>query len=100
MIELERSESGAIAIARSALARLIVRAAEEIDGVRVRRRRRGVAIELAGGHARVSVELSVRRGEVVRDLARAVQERVAAEVGRALDAKVDAVDVSVEGVFS
>lgn len=98
MIELERSESGAIAVARSALARLVVRAAEEVDGVRVRRRR-GVAIELAGGHARVSVELSVRRGEVVRELARAVQERVAAEVGRALDAKVDAVDVSVEGVF-
>jgi uncharacterized alkaline shock family protein YloU len=96
--ELLRTEAGAISISPGALSQLVVRAAETVDGARVRRPRRGLQIEVAGGRARVAVELVARRGVVLPDLARAVQEEVAVALETMCEVLVDAVDVSVEEV--
>ena len=48
--------------------------------------------------ARVSLEVAVRRGCVLPDTARAVQERVAEVLGTTLGVKVEAVDVAVEEI--
>ncbi len=100
MTELVRTGEGSIAISRTALSRLVVRAAEQVDGVRVRRPRRGLRIDVAGGHARVSLELTARRGVVLPELGRAVQEQVAEALATMLEVKVDAVDVSIEEVVA
>ena len=100
MTDLVRTGEGRIAVSPAALSRLVVRAAEQVDGARVRRPRRGLRIDVAGGHARVSLELSARRGVALPGLVRAVQERVAEALGTMLEVKVDAVDVSIEEVRS
>jgi uncharacterized alkaline shock family protein YloU len=88
--------AGSISVPPATLERLVAQAAERVDGVRVRRPRRGVAVELGNGAARVSVQLAVRHGLALPELA----ERVQAEVRDALAAmcgvEVRAVDVSVE----
>jgi uncharacterized alkaline shock family protein YloU len=76
----------------------VVRAAESIEGVRVRRSRRRLEIALDGGRARVELELAVRAGVVLPDAARAVQREVAAALQAMCDVAVEAVDVSVEEV--
>jgi uncharacterized alkaline shock family protein YloU len=99
MTELARTDLGRIAVSPAALARVVVRTAEEIDGVRVRRQRRSPHVEVSGGTARVTVGLAVRRGIIVPGAARAVQERVSEAVGSMLEVRVEAVDVAVEEVF-
>lgn len=80
----------------AALTQIVVRAAEQVDGVRVRRPRRRLDVELADGTARVGVELSVAFGRVLPEVARAVQERIAAALGTMCEVRVSAVDVSIE----
>ena len=94
---IERPE-GTITVSAAALAQLVQAAAERVDGVRVRRRRRGLDVDLNDGGGRVHLALAVRRGEVLPVLARAVQEEVAAAVARACELELEAVDVSVEEV--
>jgi uncharacterized alkaline shock family protein YloU len=80
-----------ITIADSALAAIIVTAAEQIDGVRVRRRR----VEVDDG--RVALSVAARYGTVLPDLARDVQASVADALGTMCELRV-AVDVSVDEV--
>ena len=87
---------GTITITPAALTQIVVRAAEQADGARVRRPRRGLEIELENGHARVELELAARFGLVLPDLAREVQEQVSSALGGMCGLVVDAVDVSVE----
>lgn len=87
---------GTITITPATLTQIVVRAAEQADGVRVRRPRRGLEIELDNGHARVALELAARFGPTLPDLAREVQERVSGTLERMCGLTVDAVDVSVE----
>ena len=68
---------GTITVTPSALAGLVIQAAEAVDGVQVRRGRRRLDIDVALGEARVRLELSARYGLVLPDVARDVQERVA-----------------------
>ena len=98
MTELVRTETGAVSISPGALSQLVVRAAESVDGARVRRPRRGLQIDLGGGSARVALELAVRRGVVLPDVARAVQDSVAGVLETMCEVRVDAVDVSIEEV--
>jgi uncharacterized alkaline shock family protein YloU len=98
--ELLRTEGGTVSISSGALAELVVRAAHAVEGARVRRPRRGLRVELAGGHARVSLELAARRGTVLPELARAVQDSVAGALETMCEVRVDAVDVSVEEVLA
>lgn len=89
---------GSITVAPGALNRLVVRAAESVEGASVRRPRRAVAISHADGRASVSLELAVRYGEVAVELARTVQERVAEAVSATCGLDVERVDVSVEEI--
>ena len=69
---------GTVSITSSALGRAVAAAAETVDGVRVRRPRRGIDLAISGDRARVSLVLAARHGVVLPDAARSVQERVAA----------------------
>jgi hypothetical protein len=83
-----------VVVSAGALSQLIVRAAEQVDGVRVRlplpRRR----IELRDGS--VSLELAVRYGLALPDVAREVQRSVGDALSVMMGIDVQAVDVSVE----
>ena len=87
---------GTVRIGPDALSALVVAAAERVDGARVRRPRRGLDVAVADGRARVELEVAVRYGLVLPDLAQAVQASVAAALRDAAGLEVDAVDVAVE----
>ncbi len=89
---------GSITVTPSALATLVVRAAEAVDGAEVRRGRRRLDIDVADGRARVRLELSARYGVVLPQLARDVQERVAEALTSMCRVEIDEIDVSVEAV--
>jgi uncharacterized alkaline shock family protein YloU len=89
---------GSITVTPAALAELVVRAAEAVDGAEVRRGRRRLEVEVADGRAHVRLELSARYGIVLPHLAREVQERVAAALTAMCGVEVDGIDVSVEAV--
>ncbi|MER3487956.1 MAG: hypothetical protein C4307_04135, partial [Chloroflexota bacterium] len=88
-MEVERTEHGRVSVSQGALKRLIVEAAQQVEGARVRRPRRALRVELRGGAARVEVELAVRRGRVLPEVAREVQQRVAGALEEALEAPVE-----------
>ncbi len=98
MTDLVRTEHGTVSVAPGALAHVVARAAESVGDARVRRPRRGLNVELLGTSARVSLELTVRRGAVLPEVAREVQERVSEALRTMCEATTVAVDVSVEGV--
>lgn len=85
-----------VRVTDNALTQIVVRAAESVDGVRVRRPRRRVDVEIGNGRARVNLELAIVYGNVLPEAARDVQAEVADALGRMCDVAVDAVDVSVE----
>jgi uncharacterized alkaline shock family protein YloU len=89
------SEDGTVTLTDAVLGRIVVQAAEGVEGARVRRRRH-VALEIADAGTRVGIELTVSYGRVLPELARDVQERVAAALGTMCGLNVTAVDVSVE----
>jgi len=89
---------GSITVTPSALAALVVRAAEAVDGAEVKRGRRRLDVEVADGRARVRLELSARYGVVLPELARNVQERVAEALTSMCRVEIDGIDVSVEAV--
>jgi uncharacterized alkaline shock family protein YloU len=92
------TDHGTIAVTPSALAELVTRAAESVDGAQVRRGRRRLEIDVDGREARVRLELTARYGVVLPELGRAVQEQVASALSTMCAVQVQAVDVSVEEV--
>ena len=90
--------AGGIKVTDSALTQIVVRAAETVDGVKVRHPRRHLEIDLAAGEARVTLELSVEYGRVLPDAARTVQQRVTDALGTMCGVTVRSVDVNVEAV--
>jgi uncharacterized alkaline shock family protein YloU len=91
-----REDGGSIDVTAGALAQIVQRAAESVEGARVRRPRRGLDLRLEDGRVRVELELAVRYGIVLPDLARDVQQRVADALSAMVDLDVEAVDVSIE----
>jgi uncharacterized alkaline shock family protein YloU len=89
---------GTITVTPSALAGLVIQAAEAVDGVQVRRGRRRLDIDVGLGEARVRLELSARYGLVLPDVAHDVQERVADALVSMCEVRIGSVDVSVEEV--
>jgi uncharacterized alkaline shock family protein YloU len=89
---------GTITVPAPVLASLVVQAAEEVDGVRVRRGRRRLEIDVGEGSARVRLELAARYGVVLPDVARLVQQRVAEALATMCRMTIEAIDVSVEEV--
>jgi uncharacterized alkaline shock family protein YloU len=96
MRTLVAAETGAVRITDAALTQIVVRAAESAPGARVRRPRRHLEVAIDDGRARVELELAVSYGHVLPDVARDVQERVAAALNTMCGVEVTAVDVSVE----
>jgi uncharacterized alkaline shock family protein YloU len=90
--------SGTITVTPAALAELVMRAAEGVDGAHVRRGRRRLDIDISDRGARIRLELTARHGAVLPELARRVQERVAEALTTMCEVKVEAIDVSVEEV--
>jgi len=86
----------AVKVTDGALTQIVVRAVEGVEGARVRRPRRKIAILVEDGHVRVDLELAVEYGKVLPEVARDVQREVADALGRMCDFTVDAVDVVVE----
>ena len=91
-----REDGGSIDVTAGALAQIVQRAAESVEGARVRRPRRGLDVRLEDGRAHVDLELAVRYGIVLPDLARDVQEGVSEALSTMVDLDVEAVDVSIE----
>jgi uncharacterized alkaline shock family protein YloU len=87
---------GTVCVPAATLARIVVRAAEVADGARVRRPRRGVDVEVAGGSAAVTLRLSARYGSVLPQLAEEVQRQVANALEEMCGVKVSNVDVAIE----
>ncbi|MGD0716297.1 MAG: Asp23/Gls24 family envelope stress response protein [Gaiellaceae bacterium] len=91
-----REEGGTITVADATLSQIVVQAAESVEGARVRRARRKLALEIDGTRTHVELELTVAYGKVLPDVARDVQEQVAAALARICGLEVTAVDVTVE----
>jgi uncharacterized alkaline shock family protein YloU len=87
---------GAIAIGAGVLEQLVQQAAEAVDGVRVRRGRRGVELRVAAGRVRVELDLAARYGAVLPEAAGDVQQRVADALAGMCGLAIDAVDVAIE----
>jgi len=85
-----------VKVTDGALTQIVVRAAEAVDGARVRRPRRKVSVTVEQGRAHVDLELAVVYGKVLPEVARDVQREVADALARMCDLAVDGVDVSVE----
>jgi uncharacterized alkaline shock family protein YloU len=86
-----RQVAPGVSVSDGAFAQLVVRAAQEVDGVRVRRPRK---VALDGD--RLELALAARFGSVLPELARAVQARVAEAVGTMCGIRLAAVDVTIE----
>ena len=93
-----RGGGGTITMPSAVLETVARRAAESVPDARVRRR--GLDVDVEDGRARVTLELAVRHGAVLPDVARAVQERVAGELERMCGLAPASVDVSVEELVS
>jgi uncharacterized alkaline shock family protein YloU len=93
-----RTLAEGIRVTDTALTQIVVRAAESVEGVKVRRPRRHLDVDIAAGDARVSLDLSVAYGRVLPDAAREVQHRVADALGTMCRVSVRSVDVNVEAV--
>jgi uncharacterized alkaline shock family protein YloU len=90
------TNEGSVAVTDAALTHIVVQSAESVDGARVRRARRKVAVELDGRRARVELELAVGYGHVLPDVAQDVQIRVTDALTQMCGVEVTAVDVTVE----
>jgi uncharacterized alkaline shock family protein YloU len=88
-------QEGTITVAAVALDRVVVRAAESVQGARVRRPKRSVDVAHGAGFASVSFELAIEQGVPVPELARTVQERVADAVAATSGLDVERVEVTV-----
>jgi uncharacterized alkaline shock family protein YloU len=89
---------GSISVSPAALVQLVVTAAESVEGAQVKRPKRTVEVEHGDGLATVSLALSAAQGVPLADLAREVQERVAAALAATCRLDVQGVDVLVETV--
>jgi uncharacterized alkaline shock family protein YloU len=87
-----------VRVTDAALAQIVIRAAETVDGVKVKRPRRHLDVDVAGGEARIALDLAIAYGHVLPDAARAVQRRVADALGTMCGLTVRSVDVNVEEV--
>jgi uncharacterized alkaline shock family protein YloU len=92
---LARDERGSVRLSEAALAQIVGGAVGQVEGARLRKGRRRLALELADGHARAQLELAVGHGRVIPEVARSVQARVAEALAVMCELEVDAVDVNV-----
>jgi uncharacterized alkaline shock family protein YloU len=93
---LVQERGGSVLVSEAALTEIVRRAVASVEGARLRKGRRRLGVEIAGGRARAELQLVVAYGRVLPEVSAAVQERVADALARMCDVEVDAVDVTVE----
>ena len=93
---LDHDERGSVSVTEGALQQILTQAVESVEGVRLRKGRRRMALELDGGRARAELGLRVEYGRVLPDVARAVQESVADALTAMCGVSEASVDVTVE----
>jgi hypothetical protein len=94
-----RGPEGSITVTGPALARLVARAAQSVEGARVRRPKRAVEVGRHDGRVTASVELAVRQGVPIPALALDVQRRVGEALARLSGLEVERVDVEIGEVL-
>lgn len=93
---LVQEAGGSVRVSEAALTEIVRRAVASVDGVRLRKGRRRIGVEIQDGRARAELQLLVAYGRVLPEVAAAVQERVADALIRMFEIEVEAVDVTVE----
>lgn len=92
---LVSGKAGSVRLSEAALAQIVGGAVGQVEGARLRKGRRRLALELAEGHASAQLEVVVAYGRVLPDVARSVQQRVADALARMCDVEVDEVAITV-----
>ena len=87
---------GSVRVSEAALTDIVRRAVASVEGVRLRKGRRRLGVELQDGRARAELQLAVAYGRVLPEVSAAVQERVADVLARMFEVEVESVDVTVE----
>ncbi|HUJ92643.1 MAG TPA: Asp23/Gls24 family envelope stress response protein [Gaiellaceae bacterium] len=95
MTYVVREEGGTITVTDGTLTQIVVQAAEGVEGTRVRRARRKLALEIEDAQVRVELEVAVAYGKVLPDVAHEVQAQVSSALARMCGLDVRAVDVTV-----
>jgi uncharacterized alkaline shock family protein YloU len=93
---LVQDDAGSVRLSEVALTEIVRQAVSSVEGVRLRKGRRRIGVELEDGRARAELQLAVAYGRVLPEVAGAVQERVADALVRMCDVEVEAVHVTVE----
>lgn len=93
---LVQESGGSVRVSEAALTDIVRRTVASVDGVRLRKGRRRLGVELQNGRARAELQLAVAYGRVLPEVSAAVQERVADALARMFEVEVEAVDVTVE----
>ena len=93
---LVQEAGGSVRVSEAALTDIVRRAVASVEGVRLRKGRRRLGVEVQDGRARAELQLLVAYGRVLPEVSAAVQERVADALGRMFEVEVEAVDVTVE----
>ena len=93
---LVQEAGGTVRVSEAALTDIVRRAVASVEGVRLRKGRRRLGVEVQDGRARAELQLLVAYGRVLPEVSAAVQERVADALGRMFEVEVEAVDVTVE----
>lgn len=93
-----RGEAGTVTLTAAALTRLVAHAVAGVDGVRLRRPKRGLEVRHGDGRAAVELELSGRFGASMPDVARAVQELVTEALAQTTGLEVEGVNVEIAEV--
>ena len=93
---LVQEAGGSVRVSEAALSEIVRQAVASVDGVRLRKGRRRLGVELEDGRARADLRLIVAYGRVLPEVCTAVQEQVANALARMCDVHVDSVHVTVE----
>ena len=95
---LGHDDRGSVSVTEGALQQILTQAVESVEGARLRKGRRRMALELDGGRARAELALRVEYGRVLPDVARAVQESVADALTAMCGVSAATIDVTVDEV--
>jgi uncharacterized alkaline shock family protein YloU len=93
---LVQEDGGSVRVSEAALSEIVRRAVASVDGVRLRKGRRRLGVELEEGRASAELRLVVVYGRILPEVCADVQERVADALARMCDVEVGEVDVTVE----
>jgi uncharacterized alkaline shock family protein YloU len=93
---LVQEAGGSVRVSEAALSEIVRRAVASVDGVRLRKGRRRLGVELEEGRASAELRLVVVYGRILPEVCADVQERVADALARMCDVEVGEVDVTVE----